>query len=222
MLIRNLLLSAALILSSSCALFKAQPVQETVTDSRPAVTHLMYEGASCSAFHIGNGLFITAAHCFGSDLDYEMKEIRMIDQYNFQYFPKVAKYNQEKDLVLLSAPDFKGPALQLWDSFFDGKITPGMEMVTFGFPGYYWLGFQFEPCYVKDVTTFQGVEVVVSEEGSYSGESGGPTVSAVNGKVIGMVDAGIERIQWYESTSHSHVSISLFVSANEIRAFLAE
>jgi hypothetical protein len=151
-----------------------------------------------------------------------MDEVRMVNERNFQYFPKVAKFNKAKDLVLLLAPDFKGPALSLWDGGWDGHIPRGMELVALGYPGYYGLDFIFEHGFIKDIVNFEGVEMVVSEEASYSGESGGPVLSTANGKVIGMVDAGIELINWRRFPMHEHVSISLFVSAMEIRAFLAK
>ena len=62
--------------------------------------------------------------------------------------------------------------------------------------------------------------MILSEESSYAGESGGPVISTVDGRVIGMVDAGMELIEWLRIPMHSHISLSLFVSATEIRAFL--
>lgn len=218
MLLRNLIAALMLLVVSSCTHFKPAPVQNTVQESRAAVTHILYGQRSCSAFHIGGGKFITAAHCFGEDLGGQIGEVRMIDERNFQYFPKVVKYSVEKDLVLLLSPDFKGRALEL----FDGSVPLGMEVISMGYPGYYDLNFQFEHGYVKDVFEYEGVEMVVSEESAYSGESGGPAISTVNGKVIGMVDAGAELIQWYRFPTHLHVSLSLFVSAREIKAFLAK
>lgn len=220
MLLRNLIAAFMLLIMNSCATFGPAAVQRTVLESRAAVTHILYGQLSCSAFHIGDGRFITAAHCFGEDLGGPVGEVRMIDEHNFQYFPKIAKYSQKMDLVLLVAPDFKGPALSLWDNVWDGELPLGMEMVSMGYPGYYDLSFQFEHGYIKDMIDFEGVEMVVSEESSYSGESGGPAISTANGKVIGMVDAGVEQIQWYRFPTHIHVSLSLFVSAREIRAFL--
>jgi len=186
MLFRNLLLAAILLFAGSCALLKPAPVQNTLQNARPAVTHILYGNRSCSAFHIGDGEFITAAHCF------------------------------EKDLVLLSVYGFKGPALHLWD----GNIPYGMELVVLGYPGYYDVNFLWEHGYVKDIVEFDGIEMILSEESSYAGESGGPVISTVDGRVIGMVDAGMELIEWLRIPMHSHISLSLFVSATEIRAFL--
>jgi len=216
MLFRNLLLAAILLFAGSCALLKPAPVQNTLQNARPAVTHILYGNRSCSAFHIGDGEFITAAHCFGKDLGYTMKEIRMIDYREFNYFPVVKAYDFEKDLVLLSVYGFKGPALHLWD----GNIPYGMELVVLGYPGYYDVNFLWEHGYVKDIVEFDGIEMILSEESSYAGESGGPVISTVDGRVIGMVDAGMELIEWLRMPMHSHISLSLFVSATEIRAFL--
>jgi hypothetical protein len=146
----------------------------------------------------------------------------MIDARNYHYFPKVEKYSLEKDLVLLSVYDFRGPALELWDNAWDGQIPMGMEMIALGYPGYYDIEFQWEHGYVKDVILFRGVEMVVSMDASHPGQSGGPAISSANGKVIGMVDAGIEVITWRKPPMHTHVSLSVFVSAREIRAFLSK
>lgn len=219
-MLRNLLLAAMLLLASSCALVRPPPVQSTLSDSRLAVTHILYGDHSCSAFHIGNGKFITAAHCFGEDLGGPMEEVRMIDARNFHYFPKVQKYSAAQDLVLLSVYEFNGPALELWDNNWDGEIPMGMEMVALGYPGYYDIEFQWEHGYVKDVVLFRGVEMVVSMDASHPGQSGGPAISTSNGKVLGMVDAGIEVITWRKPPMHTHVSLSVFVSAREIRVFL--
>jgi hypothetical protein len=218
MLIRAFLLAAALLLSGCAGLgLRSEPVQDTLTNSRESVALLLYGRGSCTAFHIGDGKFITAAHCFSGELGGPMKEIRLIDHRNFHYFPKVEKFDEDKDIVLLSTYGFKGPSLGLRGY---GSYPKGMEIVAMGHPGYYGRDFQWEQGFVKDTIMYGDTQMIVSEEASYSGESGGPVVSTASGEVVGMVVAGVEMIQWYDFPMHSHVSLSLFVSSNEIRNFL--
>jgi hypothetical protein len=93
-------------------------------------------------------------------------------------------------------------------------------MITLGHPGYANTRFSWEHSFVKEVIQFYGIEMVISEEAAYSGQSGGAALSVANGKVLGMVDAGMEIVAWQQPPVHTHVSISMFVSANEILAFL--
>jgi S1-C subfamily serine protease len=149
-----------------------------------------------------------------------MKPIRLTDSNEDIYLADVVRFSVKKDLVLLSVPGFTGPSLEIWNPQWDGEPPIGMELIAMGYPAYYATEFSWEQGFLKDIATVKGIEMLVSEESSYSGESGGPVVSTANGKVMGIVEAGVEQIAWLAMLDHSHVSISLFISANEINSFL--
>lgn len=221
MFLRLLLVTIILMTATACATIFMAPVHKAVHDSREAVALLSYKDRTCSAFHVGGGEFITAAHCFGKDLPATAGPIELLDSKGKKHWPALVRLDAKSDLALLHAASFNGKALALWDNFWDGGLQPGMELVSVGYPGYYDADLQFEQGYVKDVVLYDGTEMIVSEETAYSGESGGPVISTSNGKVIGVVHATVERIAWATFPKHTHVSLSLFISITEVRKFLS-
>jgi hypothetical protein len=210
-------LALILFLTSCVHTLCGSSLELTLLTIRPAIVRLDNVVGSCTAFHIGDGQFLSAAHC---DSGYP---ITLIDHHGKQHQATIVSISKEKDLLLLAAKSFEGPALDIWSDDWQGDLLPGERIVSVGFPGYYHMKYTFEHGYVKDIINYKdSVEYTTAKDMAYPGESGGPVISLRTGKVIGVVSALSERILFFNDRDHQHASISLFVSHHEIRKFLSE
>lgn len=208
------LTSLLLVGALSCATINPNTSEEErFARAKDAVVHVEYDGASCTAFHVGAHKLITANHCL--DVKRKLVDINLIDQQGNTHKANILLQDEENDVAVLYAETFRGPKLELWDEKKDGKLRPGTEIMTIGYPGYYFLRLTFEIGYVRE-TEFDllGRELISSRDSVFRGESGGPTLAVKNGKVIGMNDMLIENIDRLSPFAHQHGSISLYVPYN--------
>ncbi len=194
-------------------------VESTISESRSSVAKLERGNAICSSFHIGEGYFLTAAHCFKDGV---ATNYAVTDSAGGRHRVALIRRNIEKDMALFVAENWVGQSLQLWNPQLDGDLKLGSETLTLGFPGYYDTDFIFEWSRLQDKINLRGTRVLVVKEGAYKGQSGGPLLSVSTGKVIGLVRSGIETVMDLETGTHVHNSLGVFVSYEELRAFLAE
>jgi len=206
----------AILISFACV----DPYQPTQTElvvahAKTAVVKLSIPGRVCTAFHIGNDIFITAAHCLDGE-----RLLFLEDNMGGSYLAVPVIIDEKTDLATLhSKKHFTGGTLELWGQS-DEKPHLGAEIISFGYPGYYGTGFIFEAGLIKGFATQDGVRLIVSNNLGYFGESGGPVVSVQSGKVVGVTDALSEQITRINSTTHLHNTISLIVAAPELLAIV--
>lgn len=96
-----------------------------------------------------------------------------------------------------------------------------MQIVGLGYPAYFWLNFTFEIAYYKGSMIEGGVQLILAKDLSYQGYSGGPVVSATNGKVIGISHVMLDRITNFED-GHQHAWVGMPVSVYELESMLNE
>lgn len=202
-----------LLLGFGCA--HLSPISYTYEHSAKALVNLRQSKSSCSGFHIGEGRILTAAHCLAR---MPKAEIILSDGRTYQH--KLLLLDRQRDLAMLSIEVSDFEHLSLWDPFFDGKIPLGTEIISIGFPGYYSARIQFEVGHIHSIAKMDGVTVLISKNTAFPGESGGPVVATVNGKVVGVVHAYREVIRGDSSDKHYHIHLSYFIAYNEILNFL--
>lgn len=212
-------------LTSSCYLpYLKKDAETIVREKHEAVLHMVYaERSSCTAFHIGDGLFVSAAHCLAGYPAEPLGEILLTDEHNFKYNPKLVGYDSHRDLILLHLDRYSGEKLELWDSFWDGKMPLGMDLIGLGFPGYFGLDFTFDPGQLKGVVQDDsGLHYILSRELSMPGYSGGPILSMHNGKVVGITHVMVDQTHYFDEAHHVHAWISLAISVEELQNWLRE
>lgn len=184
--------------------------EERFASTKEAVVRMAYDSGSCTAFHVGDQKFITAEHCLGAER--KLDDIILIDQKGNEHLAVVLLEDASQDVAVLFAETFRGPKLEFWDDKVDGELRPGTEIMTVGYPGYYFIRLTFEIGHIRE-TNFDliGRRLISSRDSVFRGQSGGPTIAMKNGKVIGMNDALIENIDQLSPFRHQHGSISLYV-----------
>jgi V8-like Glu-specific endopeptidase len=178
---------------------------------------MLSESTSCTAFHVGHNLFITASHCFAPDTSYLITdsegEVHGVDP---------ILIDRDRDVAVFESDGFSGPALALWNEKLYGSPHVGSTIVSMGFPGYYLQGFVFEEGTVLDYRKLNGTQMIISRGVSYPGESGGPVISLRTGQVVGLVHALAERITELDEDTKVHNTLSLLVAWSEIKIVLEQ
>ena len=177
--------------------------------------NLRLDKSSCSGFHIGDGKILTAAHCIAR---MPKAEIILTDGRKFSH--RLLLLDRQRDLALLKIEVSDFDSLQIWDPFFNGQIPVGSEVVSVGFPGYYNAKMQFEIGHIHGLARMDGVDVLVSKNTAFPGESGGPAIATSNGRVVGVIHAYREIIRENTAGNHYHMHLSYFIAYTEMVAFL--
>ena len=161
---------------------------EVATDVRAAIVEVVAEdlGAGGTAFHIGGGVYVTAAHVIQ---DEDGRTARTIILYaGDRSFPatidKVGSYSDTgvlRDLATLSAEPV--PAVLRRRPPSEDDEVSSIDVRAFGYP---WSGLQDDRSisgtlqtsrgFVSAVTTTDGIEIVQTNAGVDRGMSGGPLV----------------------------------------------
>lgn len=195
----------------SCASIDPSIVEEVrFSRAKDAIVRVSYDRGTCTAFHVGNHKFITAQHCL--DTRNASAQLVLIDQQNREHKAEILAQFPQDDVAVIYAETFRGPKLELWNDKEDGTLRPGTEIMTIGYPGYYFIRLTFEIGHVRETNfNISGTRFISSRDTVFRGQSGGPTIALKNGKVIGMNDALIENIDQLGPYLHQHGSISLYV-----------
>lgn len=194
--------------------------EQLIRHARQATVRLSVPGRSCSAFHVGNDVFVTAAHCLH---DQGTVFLQALDGESYLATPVIVDMHLDLATIHSDTP-FVGGQLELWSPS-DGPMKRGAELVACGFPGYYELEFIFEVGWLKDFLTRDGVKMLVSSNLGYPGHSGGPVLSLQTGHVVGVNDLMSERISNLEGSPggpalHQHNTLALLVAATEVQLVL--
>lgn len=209
----------AIFLISSCAHLPYQSPDEALKNLKSSVVKVDTEYTTCTGFFIGKNHFLTSAHCFINNFN---QKFIIIDEDQVKYKAKIIKYDEARDLALIEAVGvFRAKAFEFWNEDTDGKVLLGSPILSMGYPGYYLGSFIFESSYFVGEGKIDGnIDCVICKNCVYQGESGGPMISLVNGKVIGVIDSNSERITHFDSERHQHNTLGLAVSYKEVKQFL--
>lgn len=180
-----------------------------------AIVRLHGPGRSCTAFHIGDNIFLTAAHCING------QPLVFLDaEDGTEYLGVPILVDTKLDLAAVkSSTTFKGGTLQMWDPD-EGIPKRGAELLALGYPGYYDLQLTIETGILKDFVVKDGEQFIISSDLAYFGESGGPVLAVKTGHLIGINDAMVEQITDLGVDGHIHNTISLMIAAPELILFL--
>jgi S1-C subfamily serine protease len=215
-MIKYLLLSFLVFLTACSA--PKDPVEERILETKDAVIRIINKDDSCSGFHIGQGFFISAAHCI---VDPDTIVIIFKEK---PYNAKLIAISTDKDLVVLSSiilpTKLKLAAPQ-------ELLNPiGKAVLTMGYPSYYFGAFSFEESRIFDYfATSRNQKVLIALAAAYSGQSGGPLISIETGRVLGVINSASERIKIMndgQKITHVHKSIGMFISIAELKPILKE
>lgn len=188
-----------------------------IAQTKLSVVHMLSTDTSCTAFHVGHELFITASHCFSPDTEYGIS-----DSDGETYSVRPILIDRDLDVAVFEGSGFDGPALTLWNERLYGEPKVGSTIVSMGFPGYYLQGFVFEEGSILDHRKLNGARMIISRGVSYPGESGGPVISLRTGQVVGLVHALAERITELDNDTQVHNTLSLLVAWSEIKKVLEQ
>ena len=180
MMVKTLVVMFAL-LFASCAHVEVGPFTPAAQVSRSAgaVFKLETKLASCTAFHIGNGVIISAAHCYDSLSQLVEDKIYIVVKEKEE--AKILVKDVEKDILILQIKTIPKIALELEPNPFNNfEADP---IITIGFPVY------FKPNMTFEVGHFRGLMRVADRnfaliEGTAIGYSGGPIFNLRTGKVV--------------------------------------
>lgn len=192
---------------------------ETIEQSRQATVRIYGPGFSCSGFHLGDGIFITAAHCTEGQPFLWIQDVDL----TIQMIAVPIKRDGKTDVAVIRAlKSVELPKLRLQPKGKPPLI--GGELVAIGYPAYYGLEMMFEAGQVKDRVILNDVKLIISKEAAYMGHSGGPVIDVETGLVIGLSSSMLEMVKPLPSTTnknlHQHVSLSHIVSSEEIHIIL--
>jgi len=188
-----------------------------IATTKPSVVRFVSEHGSCSAFYVGQDLFITAAHCIRPDADHFIENTD-----GDMYLVQTIITDRDRDVAVFSSNDFDGLPLQLWNEWMYGDLKIGSAIISMGFPGYYGQEFAFEEGTVLDKRMRGRVRMLVSRNAAYFGESGGPVISLHNGQVVGLVHALSEHVTDLGGDIRVHNTLSMLVAWSEIRTVLEQ
>ena len=191
----------------------SESVEQTVASAKPATTRLVGIGVSCTAFSVGDSIFITSAHCLK-----DQPLVWLEDQEQDSHIAEPVVIDVEKDIAtVIMLNGFGGPALKI------SQADPqrGQQIVTVGYPAYYGLSLLFEVDYVKDLVLMDGVATIIAGKFAYSGYSGGPVLLTSTGEVVGVLMGANEQIRKLPEDIHQHESLSFIIGAPEIQDVLA-
>lgn len=198
---------------SSCttAIQNIKTPKEICGQSYQAMARIENEGSHCSGFHIGRGLFITAAHCIED-------KPPVVFTAQGRFTTSVIINDKNRDIAVLDT-EFTGPSLEFAD------IPPiGEQLMVIGFPHFLPKNLTFEVGYLKAYEFQDDTVFLISTEMAYKGYSGGPLLDE-QGKVIGIAHKVIPiQITYseedFDSKTHSHKEISKFVSIRTIKELI--
>lgn len=214
---RAIAIFSLLVLLVGC---QAQPtVSSAIAAAAPAVVKIYGPGFSCSGFHAGGGIFITAAHCAAGEPLVWIEDAKGVLNVGV---PVVI--DEAKDVASIKAlKTIDLPALQLFPN--QAQPSLGAEIISLGFPAYYNLSPMFEVGHIKDTFLLNGTKTILSRELAYMGYSGGPILDVQTGTVLGISSSMSEIVRDLpdfgdHKPRHQHVSLAQIVSSDEIYPIL--
>lgn len=212
-MIKILALIMSLILTS-CASYRPEEVLQKYSS---AVGLLRNGEGVCTAFHVGDGLFVTAKHCLKADMEINLT---LQDADRILHMANIVYIDPEHDVAIIKS--YKLPtAMTIWSES-DGKMIPGKQIITMGHPGYYMTEFTFEVGYFVNMMDIEGNVYIMSKNLTYPGESGGPVLMVDNGKVIGIAIALSEKVRILDDDGlHQHNTLSIILPWDKVAAALA-
>ncbi len=178
-----------------------------ISDISAATVLLMNSDFSrCSAFHVGNGVYVTAAHCMSEN---EERSIVMLEKGDFlQLGVELERDRWEDYAIVLSRPLAAAARLS------EEEPEVGGRLAAIGFPGF--LGGLMEvedsrlivKSNVKDLVP----QVFVLTQDIHSGQSGGPTISLETGKVVGINTGSLTLPMLSSSTPQKSLGLVIPIS----------
>jgi S1-C subfamily serine protease len=179
---------------------------------RSAVGLLRNGDGICTTFHAGEGLFVTAKHCVEID---GPTSLIIQDSENELHIAHLVYVDPENDIAIMQSDELE-MSMEIWSKS-DGKLMPGKQIMTMGYPGYYMAEFMFEVGYIVNVRMINGKQFIVSKNLAYPGQSGGPVVMVENGKVVGIAIALSERIrELNEDGLHLHNTLTIILPWDKV------
>jgi len=124
-----LLLVSAFLSSCLNPIDDSRRIESVLEDSRASVAKLLMGDSSCTAFHVGHELFITAAHCFTHG------EVAVaVDLNDLSYPVTPVLIDRDRDVAVFRSEGFLHPPLRLWN-----EVLYGKPKICYRKPGVSWL-----------------------------------------------------------------------------------
>ena len=184
--------------SVACAL------EETFTAMAPAVFRVSTVSGSGTAFHIGNGEFLTAAHVVAG-----VTQVRLDNASHSALVARVVGRDGDRDVALLRANVSNVPVLRFGDV---GSLRVGATLVAVGYP--LWTSLGVDPSMTQGIhsrlwNTADRGTLVQTDTPLNAGNSGGPLMDRC-GSVVAIAIFG-----YRDADGHSYG-----VAENTIRSLL--
>lgn len=201
----------------------AATVADRVAESKGAVLRLEGNVLNCSAFHIGRGILISAAHCDDPLARIVGSGMIVRDHSGGTQPATVLVTDRDKDLMVLRVAAIPAAKLDLEANH--AANLEGDPVVAIGFPSYIGGIAFFDVGFYKGLTRWQDRVLALVSDASAVGYSGGPIINVRTGKVLAvqhMLGNRFDKLDPTRPEMTNHHWLALAVLSNDVLNLLAQ
>lgn len=219
----GILLALLMVGCAHTAAAPAKTAADRFQESSAAVLKLQGAAITCTAFHIGNGILVSAAHC--NDPLSRIAGVPLVakDKFGLRQITEILATDVAKDLMILRVRIAPQAKLSMEDTI--GNSLEADQVLTVGFPRYMQPDITFDVGFYKGFAQYKEKLVVIVSDATSIGYSGGPIINVRTGKVIGVQHLLGNKFDEMDSTRpemrHDHW-LGMAVASSEVLDMLSK